>query len=160
MYEGTWAVVYENDTILTQKDELHPAYSKEAHEVPFKAIEWSQVERVLFHSSDDTTEFTFHKTPDWDVAMRSRVFLTSEKESIRAFLITVSTPGEEVSPESVQRALYWFPNGVIHDCKHFDCHNVAQYAAGWVHGKAVGLMPSHDDIATTIDAALVSEASN
>lgn len=160
MYEGTWAVVYENDTILTQKDTLHPEYSSEACEVPFKAIEWSRVQRVLFHSSDDTTEFTFHKTPDWDVAMRSRVFFTDQKDAIRAFMVTISTPGEEVSPESVQRVLYWFPNGVVHDCKHFDCHEVAQWASGWVHGKVAGLMPLHDDTAVAVDAELISEVSN
>lgn len=158
MYEGTWAVVYEDDTILTQKDELHPAYVAESFEVPFKAIEWRRVKRVLFHSTDDTTEFTVQPAEDVAVAMRSRVYMTIDGVGIRAFMVTVSTPGLEVNDENTKRVIYWFPNGVTHDCPHFNCHEVGDYAAKWVHGTLGGLMPMHEVTHTAIDAELVPEA--
>ena len=157
MYEGTWAVVYDDDTVLTQKDEGHPQFHKESFEVPYKAIEWPRVRKVLFHSLDDTTEFTVLPTPDWAVSMRSRVFMNQQGKALRAFMLIISTPGNEVDAESVQRVMYWFLNGVIHDCPHFNCDSVGAYAMTWVHGtQGAGLIPIHDAATMNLDAALVT----
>lgn len=155
MYEGTWAVVYDDDTVLTQKDTAHPEFHRESFEVPYRCIEWARVKKVLFHSLDDTAEFTVLQS-EWHTALRSRVYMNKERRAIRAFLLTVSTPGQPVDDASVQRAMYWFPNGVIHDCPSFDCANVSAYVMSWIHGTApVGLIPSHDVVSLGVDATLV-----
>lgn len=154
MVEGTWAVVYQDGSIQAQLDPNSRGYLVEGGEVPYRAIDWTQAKSVLFHSNETTAQYDVAYDANWHVSLRSRVFMTRGGVALRAFILLVSVPGEEVNEESVKSAVYWFPTGVTHECFSFDCAEVRRWASAQVHGRQEGLMPIHEQLETTADAVI------
>jgi len=74
------------------------------------------------------------------------------ESSTMCFILLVSKPGMDIDAASVQQAMYWFPDGTLHDCTQFDCSEVRQYADGMLRGQVQGLMPNHSTHTVACDA--------
>jgi len=69
-------------------------------------------------------------------------------------MIVLSKDGEEVNDESVQWVVYWFANGVTHECEHFNCSDVAQYALKLIHGQPIPIMPTTNTTPVEVSASI------
>jgi hypothetical protein len=129
---GSWAVAYNDGTWVHQYDTQHPMYLENAGEVPYKAIDWTKVERVVFENVRVRSDFAVqHPGPEWQVSLRSRQFITNAAGGTAvtlAFMVVTSEAGQEVTDASTHQVMYWLPTGVVHECHLLNCPDVAQYA--------------------------------
>jgi len=143
---ASWAVEYTDGTTLSQYEN--------GKEVPYRSIDWSKAQRLVFESQLLRETFGIDPQPEIQLSLRSRHFMTPEGASTMCFLLVGSRPGLPVDADSTQWVLYWFPDGVSHVCDQFDCRDVRAYGSGLVHGIPRGLMPEHHQLRTAVDGAL------
>jgi hypothetical protein len=153
---ATWLVRYSDGSELHQYDKSSEKFIADAGEVPYRAIEWDRVVELTLSSAEWESRFTIAQPPEGTkLSLRSRHFRTQEGVTVPCFMVVQSIAGEEVTDESVQWVLYWLPNGVDHQCPHFNCPDVANYALKLVHGIPAGIMPSTHT--TTVQVGAVIE---
>lgn len=155
--QGSWLVTMNDGSELHQYDKSSPLYMANAGEVPFKAIDWPNVANLQFQSQFANAGFDVAPAPEgFQVSLRSRHFKTQQGVAIMSFIVLVSKAGQEVNAESVVSALYWLPDGTVHECPHFDCPDVANYALKLIHGQDAGIMPATHVLETGVEG-LVTE---
>lgn len=155
---GSWCVEYNDGTFLAQ-------YPTDGPEVPFRAIEWPNVKSLILESQFLRQEFDIiQPQADCRLALQSRMFrdMAGDREVMVFMLITyrndiiIDVDDPKSYEEACVHVVYWFPNGIIHDCPLYNCNEIAQYASGEIHdiaGRSV--MPIHNEIKAKLDAAVV-----
>ena len=159
--EGSWAVRYQDGTVLHQHDSQHPAYNHDNHEVPIKAIEWDRVASVLMQSQLDTREIPLPPAgPGYQWSMRWRVTVaamggTASAGPLRILMLVHSVAGVPVDEHSVDKVIYWSPMGILHECSDFECPDIRQYASRISAGKLpTGVIPIHGHVETKAEGLL------
>lgn len=152
---GSWAVEYTDGTFLQQ-------FAGE-QETPFRAIDWTKVAKIQFDSIYVTQELGVPQLPPgYRMALMCRNFWNGQQdggETVRVFMVVTFDESKPINPDIAQTytdacvaVTYWVPNGVVHQCPHFFCKDVAEYCSGALHdvrGRTLAL--SHEVLQTTID---------
>lgn len=150
---ASWMVRYKDGRELRQFDSTAPEFYN--GEVPYRAINWPEVKELVLGSEFIEQTFEISEPPAGiAISLRSRHFRVLKGDTVTCFMITLARAGEEVTNESVQSVLYWFPDGTSHECPHFNCPDVADYGAAMVHKLQGKLMPSTHELKTEISAAV------
>lgn len=153
---GTWRVEYASGEVLDQYDTNHPACNVAAGEVPYRAIQWPEVRKLVLTSQYAEDTFDVAALPEgFQLSLRSRHFMSTADEMLWCYLLVVSRASEEVTDQSTVSVLYWFPDGSTHECPHFNCPDVASYGHNWIHDQDRRLPLQHNIVQTTVDATLV-----
>lgn len=143
-----WAVEYRDGTVLQQWDKNHPQFvGSEDHpfggEVPYRAIQWHKVARVIFGNADREDSFDFGEVPEGlKPSLRSRHYTALGCAATCWFLLVLSKQEVEVTDESTEQVFYWGPNGETHICPKLNCPVVNSYAAKALRGSVVSLPES------------------
>lgn len=151
--QGSWAVEYRDGSTLAQFQDHPQAISGE---VPYRAIDWSQVERVIFESPLARSVVTIPAAHDgmrW--SLRSRHIQNMHGDSAMFFMLVQSVVDQEVNDDSVKYVLYWAPNGIIHESPLFNSPDIYRYGLNQVHGLSGALMPAHDTLQLAADATII-----
>lgn len=152
---STWSVLYKDGTSLSQTDKI------EGHaEIPFKAINWSKVEKIRFESQWAKTTITLPELdPSLQWSLRSRSVLAANVNKkgcskVYIMMLVCHQANTEADKNSTVSVFYWFPNGVYHSCDFFECGEVLEYAKTFFKEDWQGIMPSHHglQIDTTVHA--------
>lgn len=156
----SWAAAYRDGTWITQWDATHPQAVN--GEVPYRAIDWSQIETLRFESQTATVTWEIPPAPDgyyWHLRSRTwiRSNLTSQLDSpvVTAFLVVLAASGQPISDESVVYVKFWFPDGTEYETPFFNSAEAAEYGTGLAIGKPPPLKPI-TDIRSTTTAALLN----
>jgi hypothetical protein len=159
---GSWMVFFRDGGSLSQYEETSPLFIGDpgTGEVPYRAIDWTRVERLRFESQWARSDFAITPPPaGWQHSLRRRAFRNQRGDEVMCFMLVVSLAGQEVLDATVGHVMYWFPNGVIHDCPQFNCGDAARYGTSILHGVPGSLMPQTHQ--TDIQAgALLDPVSN
>ena len=145
---ASWEVEYQDGGGLSQ-------YDAEGNEVPYRAIDWPRVSRLILESQAVRRMFEVHPTPELHLSLRSRHFMTADGTGTMCFVLLGSQPGREIDAESTRWALYWFPDDTLHECPRFDCSDVRQYGSNLVHGQPRHLMPQGHDVEVAADTVVI-----
>lgn len=156
-----WAVVYRDGSVLHCADNENDQFKMDAGhpwggEVPFKAINWPEVEELGFYGpGGEVTSFAVGApTPGYEYALRSRVFITPGLSEFRWFVLVEVRAGEDPTDTNVAQVLYWGEDGTSHQCFKFNCGEIAQYSIARNTGTAGQLMPGSSALATECVATL------
>lgn len=154
---ATWLVRYTDGSELAQFDRASPAFVAAAGEVPYHAIDWPRVEELCFASAHVEERFAVALPPEgYRLSLRSRHTRTVGGDQVMCFLLLVTLAGAEPSNETVVSATYWFPDGTMHTCPHFNCPDVARYARGQLLGAPVPLAAATEVLSAAVDSQLGS----
>lgn len=149
---GSWAVVYRDGSTLSQYDTTSPHCVQEAGEVPYRKIDWPEVTTLILASQILEQHFPITPVPpEFKTSLRSRTFKTMTGEQVTCFMVVVSKDDEDVTPENTSSVFYWFPDGTVHECVHFDCPDVGHFGALFAHDVERSLMPATHAIETSVD---------
>ncbi len=133
MLSGSWAVEYGDGTVVQQWDATHPQAVE--GEVPFRAIAWDRVDRVVLESQWARSVVDLPApAPGHRWSLRRRTFSTPD-DAVECFMLVQSEGPEEVDAANLRYALYWLPDGATHECGEFWSKAVADYAVGLVRGE-------------------------
>ena len=149
---GSWLVRYEDGTEEWQYNTSSPHFT--SGEVPYRAIQWPRVRKLIFESQYAKSEFDVEPVPDdFKTTLHSRHFWRPEGVSISCFLVVVSHKAQTPKDGAVSD-FYWNPDGTTHNCHLYDCPDVAQYGGHVVNGKVPDLSPEHGIQQLQLDASL------
>jgi len=160
---GSWYVEYADHTSLWQYDEQHPQFLADGQgggEVPYRAIDWSKVERVPFESQwTEPTVYEVAHVDGYSVSLKSRHFRSPEGTTTMCYMLVTTDDAIPIDPDRIatQKAAtlmmnFWFPNGVTHSCPDYDCPDVSRYGLALVHGQPGQLMPESHVTTLHVDA--------
>lgn len=160
---GYWMIGFKDGTTLEQFDQTSHLFKHiEGHfaggEVPYKAINWSEVASITFVDVETSTgaTYTVAQPPEGlKLSLRSRHFKAQTGIDAMCFMVVLSKAGEESDKDNTDSVLYWFPDHSVHACDRFDCGEIYKYGADIIHGNSKRLMPLHAHLETQIDAHLV-----
>jgi hypothetical protein len=158
---GSWIALYNDGTSCWQYDTTHPGFLSDGHgggEVPYRAIDWSKVSQLKLESQWATATFDVTPPPEgYSVRLQSRHFRAVDGTNTMCFMIVTLDDTKPLNMDDIQtyvaatvHVTYWFPNGVVHDCPHFECADASRYGMHMVHGKVGELMP--ETHSTTVGA--------
>lgn len=143
---GSWLVRYEDGTECWQYDTKHPDFlgDPDTGEVPLRTIDWPHATEMVLESQWARSTFSIQPPPEgYSIRLMRRVFQTyvGNTVAITMVYVLVCISGTELTPEATDHAVYWLPDGTVHQCPHYDCPDVRRYAEGQMNQQPVGLMP-------------------
>jgi hypothetical protein len=154
---GSWLVHYTDGTECWQYDTGHVAFLGDptTGEVPLRAIEWTRARELVLESQWARSTFAITPPPEgYTLRLVRRVFQSYADDGsqlITMAYVLVCLRGTELLPEMTDHAVYWYPDGTVHECPLYDCPDVRRYAEGQLKQQPVGLMPHTQIHATTAD---------
>jgi hypothetical protein len=133
----TWAVEYVDGTHLEQ-------YDSSGTEVPYRAINWPQVQSIRFVNQYAETKLDIRQpAPGYKVSLRSRHFTGLNMLDVMTFVLLVSAENKEIDADSVVEAIYCMPDGAVHQCYMFDCPEIRERCSKLQHGKPTSISAGH-----------------
>lgn len=151
---ASWFVRYRDGTEDWQYNTASPHFHQDGGEVPYRAIDWPQVETLVFESQFVRRDFAVTPVPDgFKTTMHSRHFTFPTGENTSCFLVVVSEV-DKTPREGAVTVLYWFPDDTMHECHLYDCPEVAAYGCAVVNGVVPTLVPTHGLQQLAADAAV------
>jgi hypothetical protein len=148
---GSWVVQYENGEYLAQFDRT--SAHAIAGEVPFRAIDWSRVHTVRFESQDAVTSFTVPIAPaGYSWSLRSRNWVRLDGSGVSAFMLVLSAAGLEADQDTTKYALFWYPDGTVHETPFFMSRETNEYGSGIIHALPKALVSSTSSQWVSVDA--------
>jgi hypothetical protein len=149
-------VIYEDGLMLNQYDKVSPDFDTTAGEVPYRAIKWPKVKQLTLASQLIEQSFDINQPPDGiKISLRSRTFMTITRDEVQCMMLVLSEADKEVSSETAQSILYWFPDGTTHECGSFNCGDVGNYAHRLLRAEPGSLMPATQTLTTEVTAVAV-----
>jgi hypothetical protein len=138
-----------------QFDIGHPAFHRvpghpRGGEVPFRAIDWSNVQELILESEWAKSTFAIQRVEGYYTGLRSRTFMLPQLGvEFRCFMICTFRNGVEIDPDRIAttelacaHVTYWMPDGSVHACPHYNCSDVYKWVQGLATGTPSGLMPA------------------
>jgi len=161
--QAMWEVTYKDGRILSQYDFNAPEFISVPEmvtggEVPYKAIQWSEVSELAFVNVETGlhTGFQYQPPPEgYKTSLRSRVYKALDNSEVHCFVLLVSRADEPINGDSVVQSFYWFPDGSHHWCNQFKCPDVDKLACSKLYHLDHTLPIIHDNLQVTVDAQLV-----
>lgn len=154
-WTGSWAVDYTDGTQAFEWQADHPEAKN--GQVPFRAIDWPRVRTLRLESALATSQIEVPAAPEglaW--SLRRRWFTTMHGDSVGVFQLVLCAAGQEPTDATVPWSLFWVPDGSTHECNRFWSPEVADYAAGLLHGAREPLPVATHEVQVQADAAVIA----
>lgn len=142
---ASWAVEYDDGSVLRQYDASHPDFDPVGGEVPLRKIDWTRVTRVEFASQWATDTFDFAGVPDGQamrLIYRARHGLSGSASCFMLTCVKADAP-IVLQTTDVLWVQYWFPDGVLHTCTDYNCHDVAMRLIALLKGEIAPIQSTH-----------------